>query len=61
MVSKGIASGSKRGFSDALGVNLMHDSGFGLSQSDSKLLNQSQSRNFIFPWAVLQQYGPANA
>lgn len=59
--SKGIASGAKRGFSDALGVNLMRDSGFGLPESDSKLLNQSQPRNFIFPWAVPQQYGPANA
>lgn len=59
--SKGFASGAKRGFSDALGVNLMHDSGFVLPESDSKLLNQSQPRNFIFPWAVPQQYGPANA
>lgn len=55
------ASRAKRGFSDALGVNLMRDSRFGLPESDSKLLNQLQPRNFIFPWAVPQQYGPANA
>lgn len=59
--SKGIASGAKRGFSDVLGVNLMHDSGFGLPELDSKVLNHAQSRPFVFPWAVPQQYTPANS
>jgi len=58
--SKGIASGAKRGFSDVVGVNLVHDSGFGLPELDSKLLSQAQPRPFMFPWAVPQQYGSAN-
>lgn len=59
--SKGNASGAKRGFSDVLGVNLMHDSGFGLPELDSKVLNEGQPRPFVFPWAVTQQYASANA
>ena len=58
---KGIASRVVLGFLNVLGVNLMHDSGFGLPELDSKVLNQGQPRPFVFPWAVTQQYASANA